>query len=149
MEASPSQHHLATDIRAQHGALRGHAARLDALIEAAPTDRERRSWLAYLCLELNDFSNALALHFEDEETDPAFHDLVEQRPDLRSQVERLGLQHRSMLVDLDALRAGLGRYTTHELTTALSALLQRLDAHERAETELLQLAINRDLGGNG
>jgi hypothetical protein len=132
-----------------HEILRARTTRIRELLNRAPASETLISWRAYLCSELEDFEAALARHFEEEEVDGAFHELTERRPDLRSLVEHLGHQHRSILMTLDSVRQRLGRQHTTDLIASVSALLDRFDAHEREENELLQMAHCLDLGAGG
>jgi hypothetical protein len=139
----------AAHVTEAHEELRAHVRALRGLIDRCPPPHDRLTWLAYLCLAIADFTEALAGHFEHEETDGAFHDLLQHRTELLSEVRRLGDQHRDMLVALDAVRCGLGELPLGEVTARLLRLLEDFERHEQAETALVQLAYGRDLGVGG
>jgi hypothetical protein len=131
-----------------HQQLRAKARQLRVRLSAPPpAPGTRLRWLAHLCVELNEFADMLAEHFEYEETDGEFHELTATRPELRPRIEQLGNQHRSILASLDVECRNLSETPTSAIAAKIIAILDRFEAHERAENELLHDAIN-DPPGN-
>lgn len=89
----------------------------------------------------------LTVHFETEESDDAFAALIADQPRLLRRVAALRTEHVEMTEALAGLveLATIGR--SAELCARLAPLLDRFDAHERAETDLLQDLVLVDEGG--
>jgi hypothetical protein len=145
----PSTHDSASSVTPElvaHRVLREQVRRLRAHLLRSPPDNQRLAWLAVLCLELVDLTDVLASHFEAEETDDALAEALERRPDLVRRVRRLAEQHRGMLRALDGVRMTLGELPLQHVAARILSLLERLEEHEREETELLQVLYLEDEG---
>jgi len=98
--------------------------------------------------ELRSLSKALAEHFAREEEGGYLAFVIERSPWLAVRVQILGSQHaeiRATLVGLIEVASDPDRFA--HLTEGLQRFFDRLHAHERAETEIIQECLYEDLAG--
>jgi iron-sulfur cluster repair protein YtfE (RIC family) len=116
-----------------------------------------KSDTSVLVKHIKELRDQLATHFALEETYGYFACPLNVPPELSQRVERVRAEHDEIRIELtDILNQALqlnpvsaagGRQTI--VLNRLRHLLERLDAHERRENELIQRAFNDDVGGAG
>jgi hypothetical protein len=99
---------------------------------------------------LQDFQNALQIHFANEESDGFFSEITNRSPHLISQADKLCIEHGHLLHkamelcrfatsgNLSAVWRGLG--------SEFHAFSKELMHHEREENQLLQQTYQEDIG---
>ncbi len=99
---------------------------------------------------IEEFEAQLLPHFAAEEAEEFFGSLVTDQPSLLKRVELLQDDHIGMAEALDALQnfAESGP-TGPDLAVRITQFLDRFDAHEHAENELMQEFFLLDQGGGG
>ncbi len=121
-----------------HVELRGHLDRLRSLKEARAIRDELRT-----------LSKMLADHFAREEQGGYLAFVIERSPWLAVRVQILGSHHaeiRTALAGLIEVASDPDRAA--ELDDGVRRFLDRIDAHERAETEIIQESLYADLAGS-
>jgi len=101
---------------------------------------------------INSLAAHLEMHFELEEENEFFGDVVNQSPRFCNHVTQLLMQHEALETEVEGLVKMARRvFAEQDDMTQLAARFGRfrkqLLDHERAEIDLLQEAYNRDLGG--
>ena len=100
---------------------------------------------------VDDFSSHVLAHFEHEESDGYFAEIVTIAPRLNSQVEQLRAQHDQFRDLLDVMRQFARRGNGSnawwcEMEVHFRDFTQAFLAHEHAENSLFQEAYDRDIG---
>ena len=117
-----------------------------------PGETGYRRWAAAMSKRLVDLSDGLGQHFREEESCGVFQDLARRYPRSSDRVEHLQDQHESLLGDLRELMSEVTEYSTGiasddpRLRRKLVDVLNRVDAHEHGETELIQRMLYNDIG---
>ena len=119
------------------------------MIEVALNQRQARPSIVTTFIE--DFRRHILCHFEHEEADGFFHDVVATAPRLNGMVEELRDQHDQFRVLLDAMvklaRQGDGAPAWwDQLDSCFQEFTKAFLAHEHAENDLFQEAYGRDIG---
>ena len=135
----------ASAVEADHAHLRDAWKRLRQLAAAEGPEAEQRAELWPLILE---FGRELREHFAAEEEGGYFGALLDERPELSSQIERLRIEHQEIAALIAGLEASSPGWNA-ELGLQLGQLLDRFQQHERAEAKMLQDFFGRDQGGEG
>ncbi len=99
--------------------------------------------------ELRSLSRALAEHFAREEQGGYLAFVIERSPWLAVRVQILGSQH----AEIRAALAGLIEVASDpdrsaDLADGMRRFMERMHAHERAETEIIQECLYDDLAGS-
>jgi iron-sulfur cluster repair protein YtfE (RIC family) len=118
-------------------------------IEGALAERQARA--AVVAGFFDDFSNHLLAHFEHEESDGYFTDIVTVAPRLNGEVGQLRAQHDQFRELLDEMRKFAEQGDGSETWWGALAIRFRdfttaFLAHEHAENNLFQEAYGRDIG---
>jgi hypothetical protein len=88
---------------------------------------------------IGELRDDLAEHFEAEESDDYFGVVVDEEPELTSQIAALKWEHLAMLRAVDALvRLAEDRSRWPQLPSPTRDLISQLERHERAESVLLR-----------
>lgn len=109
-------------------------------------------WATAMSKQLVELYDGLFRHFREEEQCGAFEDLVRRYPRSSTRVERLQDEHERLLGDLRGLMNEIMEYAAGiapdnpRLRRKLKEVLDRVDAHERGETELMQRMFYNDIG---
>jgi hypothetical protein len=132
-------------IRHEHREMRTHLDRIRMQL-AAPGGllserRARRVWIG----EIDRLADELTRHFATEETGGYMSEVIAMRPESSRAAERLVAQHDQLLGRLAAIRGHLAADDLAYGRAELARFLTALEAHERAEVELVQEAFNRDV----
>lgn len=144
---SPHRNYSDRIIRCQHD-------RLNSLLEAIENrfrhDHEPSRNLMSLLFAL---VVHLQTHFEFEESDGYFEELVQRAPRMAAQVDHLLREHSEMLQEVDELvsiaRKDLAtKHDTADLAERYAQFRSKVVAHERLENKLVQVAYNVDIGTN-
>jgi hypothetical protein len=110
-------------------------------------------WATAMSKQLIDLYDGLFRHFRSEEDCGVFTDLMRRYPRSSQRVENLRAEHAVLLEDLRELMTQVMEYSAGiarekpQIRRKLEGIMQRLDAHEGAETELMQRMLYNDLGG--
>jgi len=101
---------------------------------------------------INSLAAHLEMHFELEEENEYFGNVVHRAPRLSEQVNQLLLQHKVLEIEVEGLvnraRKALSENDdVSELAARFHKFRKQLLDHEHAEIDLLQEAYTRDLGG--
>ncbi len=110
-------------------------------------------WATAMSKQLIDLYDGLFRHFRSEEDCGVFTDLMRRYPRSSQRVESLRAEHAVLLDDLRELMKEVMEYSAGiaveepQIRRKLENIMQRLDAHESAETELMQRMLYNDLGG--
>jgi hypothetical protein len=113
-----------------------------------PADRYTRRWLiAVLDALLDTMPRTIAL----KESSGYLHEVLDEYPSWYRHVEELQNEQRLLLLSLEMLRDRLDQPHSYEhaagrVKAALRQWMQRLNAHRRHETRLLQTALNLEVG---
>jgi hypothetical protein len=145
MQPMPNLFGRASAVEADHAHLRDAWKRLRQFAGAQGPDAVSSADVWPLILE---FDRELREHFAAEEQEGYFGALVEEKPELRSQIERLRVEHREIAALAAELEAGSPAWDA-ERQSRLGRLLDRFRDHERAEAKMLQDFFGRDEGGEG
>lgn len=99
---------------------------------------------------LEEFEEKLLVHFASEEAEEFFGTLMTDQPSFLQRAAEVEAEHAELLLELDAvLDCAQAESPSRELAARLLRFLERLDAHEHAETELLQDLVLLEEGGEG
>jgi hypothetical protein len=99
---------------------------------------------------LEEFEERLLLHFAAEEAEEFFGTLMTDQPSFLQRAAEAEAEHAELLLELDELLdTGQAEAPSRELAVRLLRFLERLDAHEHAEKELLQDLVLLEEGGEG
>jgi hypothetical protein len=110
-------------------------------------------WATAMSKQLIDLYDGLFRHFRSEEDCGVFTDLMRRYPRSSQRVESLRGEHADLLGDLRELMNEVMEYSAGiaieepTIRRKLENIMQRLEAHEGAETELMQRMLYNDLGG--
>jgi hypothetical protein len=145
MPPMPNLFGRASAVEADHAHLREAWKRLRQLAVAQGPAAEPRAEIWPLILE---FGRELREHFSAEEEGGYFGALLDERPELSSQIEHLRLEHQEIAALVANLEASSPGWNA-ELRLHLGQLLDRFQQHERAEAKMIQEFFGRDEGGEG
>lgn len=100
---------------------------------------------------LNALAFHLQTHFEFEEADGYFGNLMEKAPRAVPIVERILREHREMLEEIEEMIATAKKdlnekHDTHELSQQYAKFREKLEEHEHLENDLLQSVYTDDIG---
>jgi len=115
-------------------------------------DPQGHAWAVDLSKLLVSLHDKLVSHFHHEEQGGLFESLADREPGSIRQVELLKGEHGEILGEVRELMSGALKYSEGapgddpHLRQRVTAVLDRLGAHEIAETELMQTVEYRDLG---
>lgn len=126
----------------------------DFLLNPRPDPGETgfRRWATAMSKQLVELHDGLFRHFREEESCGVFQDLARRYPRSSDRVDRLQSQHECLLGDLRGLMSEVGEYSEGiasddpRLRRKLEDVLNRVDTHERGETELMQRMLYNDIG---
>jgi hypothetical protein len=139
MNSPYTNHEAFGRLRAEHEGLREQLGRVhDAIKSMAPAPTEIKALL-------DEFEEALVVHFDHEEMDGFFETVAGQAPALRGEADRLGAEHhllRNQAADLCRFAASGSASMPwwRELALRCHVFSQKLMQHESAENALLQIA---------
>ncbi len=114
--------------------------------------RGHHTWAASLSKQLVQLHDKMHLHFRYEESSGLLDELKLQHPNASSRIEVLENEHEDILREIRRLTAASLKYAENKppkdvrLRKRLTSVLDRLDGHERAETELIQRLVYREVG---
>jgi hypothetical protein len=124
------------EIERQHRQLRGVMKRIRGLLG------ERAGQRVDLAAETRSLANELRAHFEAEESGGYLDVVLEKRPGWSRRVDGLREQHREILQEL----ADLARRPAAQIAEQLGPALDRVQAHDTEECDLVQRAVIEDIG---
>jgi uncharacterized protein (UPF0335 family) len=120
--------------------------RLRALSDVLLEDRKPPDFEPASLIE--EFEDLLLIHFAAEEAEEFFGSLVTEEPRLLDRVARLQDEHAELAAAVDELLESCHSEAPRtQLAERIQRFLERLDAHECAENELMQELILIDEGG--
>lgn len=139
---------MSPDILKEHAYIRVIADRARVAL-AAPVDTLTEGrWHSLFDLELRGLLSALKRHFGHEENGGYMADLIRRHPETEHKFADLFGQHLGMKQKLLALiERNEADADLDEVRSGFKEVLALLAAHEAAETELVQEAIQYDTGG--
>jgi hypothetical protein len=109
-------------------------------------------WATAMSKQLVELYDGLFRHFREEQECGVFEDLIERYPRAATRLERLQKQHDCLLADLRDIMNEVMEYSAGiapdnpRLRRALESVLDRVEAHEQSETELMQRMFYNDIG---
>jgi hypothetical protein len=109
-------------------------------------------WATAMSKQLVELYDGLFRHFREEEQCGVFQDLARRYPRSSGRVERFQHQHECLLGDLRELMNEVMEYSAGiasdnpRLRRKLEDVIDRVDSHERGETELMQRMLYNDIG---
>lgn len=128
--------------------LRYVADRLRLMASCPPDVLPHGRWLEIVDHELNEFANVLFRHFAHEEDGGYFAELLLECPSFESRVRSLAREHDVVTDDVEQILNAVCSAAPRPLIEArIVGLLNRIEAHEEAENEIVQEALLVDLGG--
>jgi hypothetical protein len=142
-------------VRAEHRQLEESIASLRGFLEAPrPEIGEKgwRRWSAKLSRDLVELHHLLIRHFRFEESGGMMTDLSRKHPRATRWVEDLADEHDVMLQQIRGITQAVMSYgeglqpENPALRRRLTVLFDRLQRHDRAETELIQRMEYEELG---
>lgn len=142
---------FAGHLLAEHGELFQQLSRLRAAMddEAPPGCQRLREILA----AIRGLRGRLAGHFRQEEEGGLLEESVARIPRLAADAALVLAEHPRLLADLDAITARFGAADDAPCAdawrgarAAFAAFVERMQAHERAENDVVQQGYNEDLG---
>ncbi len=89
--------------------------------------------------ELGALARLLAVHFAFEEQGGYMQWIVDARPEMKPETERLQRQHQEILSEVAALQGRLADAPESELKIAVGRVSEQISTHDSAETSLLRL----------
>ncbi len=136
-----------TRILDDHVQLRLVLDRLRALSAAPLQTLEPSHWRRLLRHEIGLLSRRLVEHFEHEEEGGYMRHVLEARPTMEHRTKELLAEHHKIRHELEALIAS-ARDTPDldKVRHEIAGLVRVLSDHENAENELVQDALQRDIG---
>jgi hypothetical protein len=87
---------------------------------------------------LSDLFRRLSVYFDIAENDAHFQAIAEECPSLRDRASAIGKEHEDLKHSVSSLRDLASRANATRLAKHIGSVLDRLEQHEIAETELLQ-----------
>jgi hemerythrin-like domain-containing protein len=145
MNTTSTNHDTFEKMHQEHDALREKLGRIhDVFTGVDPSPSE-------IIALLQEFAEALAVHFSNEEVGGYFAEVISRSPELAGQIGRLAIEHQQ----LRHTAAELCRFATsgspsmswwRELASGCHAFSRQLMHHESEENQLLQQAYRRDVG---
>ena len=142
-------------VLAEHRQLEASIAALRGFLEQprpAIDDDGARNWSARLSKDLVELHHLLVRHFRYEEDGGMMTDLSAKHPRAERWVDDLVAEHRDLLHDIRSITEavmyyGEGRQPENPaIRRRLNELFDRLHAHDRTETELIQRLEYEELG---
>jgi len=142
-------------VRREHEEFKGMIAGIREFVEQPRPDikdAEGHLWAVNLSKLLVGLHDKLVGHFHHEEQGGLFETLAIREPGSIRQIELLRGEHGEILGQVRELMSGALKYSEGtpgddpHLRQRVTAVLDRLGAHEIAETELMQMVEYRDLG---
>ena len=143
---------IAEQLQQEHQMIGAAAKELKDLVErpVGPHEEEPSNWLNSVRDSLLSLSSHLKTHFAFEEFGGFMEEVVCASPNASPQVERLKQDHQTILAESERLcrmaRRGSSSSETSQLRKKILHLLELLNRHEHAETELVQRVLTDDLG---
>ena len=142
---------IAEQLQQEHQMIGAAAKELKDLVERPVSPHEEQSnWLNSVRDSLLSLGSHLKTHFAFEEFGGFMEEVVCASPNASPQVERLKQDHQTILAESERLcRAARRRSSsseTSQLRKQILHLLELLNRHEHAETELVQRVLMDDLG---
>jgi len=118
------------------------------LLDEEP-DEQTSKWLVAI---LDTLVDTLPRELAIKSRDGYLEDVLEDHPNWQAQVEQLHAEYKLLCVRLEAFRDQLVSRTPYasianQLRDDLSEWMSALQAHHRQETQLLQAAVNLEVGG--
>ena len=118
------------------------------LLEEAPDEQTSKWLVAVLDTLLDTLPRELAI----KSRDGYLEDVLEEHPHWEAEVQRLHEEYKLLCVRLEAFRDQLVSRTPYatiatQLRADLSDWMKQLQAHHHHETQLLQTAVNLEVGG--
>lgn len=114
-----------------------------------PSDKTNSKWLIAI---LDALLETLPREFDLEEQDGYLAEVRDEHPNWSDKVERLRCEHENLFSKLQTLRDKLVRQASvarmaREVRRELREWIDRLINHEQQETDLMQDAVNLEIGG--
>ncbi|HUU83618.1 MAG TPA: hemerythrin domain-containing protein [Phycisphaerae bacterium] len=122
---------------------------------AAPPRTQVQEWLTHLRDRFDHMRAHLQKHMALEEQDGYLPSVVEQRPTLFDQVERLKHEHGEITRIMDGIHTALheagpdDRMLVRECCQRIENVLTEVQRHEADENLMVMSAFTRDIGANG
>lgn len=118
------------------------------LLEEEPDEQNSRWLVAILDTLVDTLPRELAI----KSRDGYLEDVLEEHPHWEAQVQQLHAEYKLLCVRLESFRDQLVSRTPYasiaaQLRSDLSEWMSALQAHHRQETQLLQAAVNLEVGG--
>ena len=139
----------------EHAELRGILAATREFLENPrpdPGETGFHRWATAMSKQLVELYDGLFRHFREEENCGVFEDLARRYPRASARVERYQKQHECLLADLRELMTEVMEYSAGHapddprLRRKLDDVLNRVEDHERGETDLMQRMLYNDIG---
>jgi iron-sulfur cluster repair protein YtfE (RIC family) len=117
-----------------------------------PRGRDREPWLASLRQEFDHLRAHLLKHFALEESEGYLIPVLEQRPTLTGEVERLKQEHSEMQQILDGIHHQVREVSPEsslmirDICSRICAVLRFVDEHEERENLLVSFVFTQDIG---
>ena len=142
---------IAEQLQQEHQMIGAAAKELKDLVERPVSpDEEQSNWLTSVRDSLLSLGSHLKTHFAFEEFGGFMEEVVGASPNSSPQVERLKQDHQTILAESERLCRMTGGKSasseTSQLRKKILHLLELLNRHEHAETELVQRVLMDDLG---
>ena len=142
---------IAEQLQQEHQMIGAAAKELQDLVRRPLSPHEERSdWLNSVRDSLFSLGSHLKTHFAFEEFGGFMEEVVGASPNASPQVERLKQDHQTILAESERLcrmaRGGSPSSETSQVRKKILHLLELLNRHEHAETELVQRVLMDDLG---
>jgi iron-sulfur cluster repair protein YtfE (RIC family) len=142
---------IAEQLQQEHQMIGAAAKELKDLVERPVSPHEDQSgWLNSIRDSLLSLGSHLKTHFAFEEFGGFMEEVVGASPNASPQVERLKLDHQTILAESERVcrmaRGGSPSSETSQLRKKILHLLELLNRHEHSENELVQRVLMDDLG---
>lgn len=139
------------DVGIEHRNLRSRLDRL-RLMASAPDGvigDEHVRWI--LEKEMRALREAVVAHFGHEEADGGYmSQIIQERPRFQNEIDELKVDHASLRTELDELAGpAFEGGEIADIRGDIIALLDRLEAHEHKENDLILRFVNVDTGCHG
>jgi len=110
------------------------------------------TWAAELSQRVASLHDKVFRHFRTEQEEGVLEELSARHPGASGRIEKLELEHEEILEHIRNLMSATLRYSEGKtlrdprLRTRVLGLIEKLDRHERTETELINSVLYMDLG---
>ncbi len=146
-----TSHRIAEWVREEHATVAKLTDALRAQVAAIPRASIER-WISEICKSFDHYRAHLTRHMSLEESEGYLTAVIEQRPTLTAEVERLKHEHAELGVIMDSIHNALyalkpdDRLLVRDVCRRIDRVLSYVDHHEDDENLLVTFVFCTDIG---